>query len=207
MCLLWALCCVWRTRVFLLKQVCFQAKFLMQDLKNKMCYWEMVHKLTTSIVCYIQLFCVTEILEETKILLGLWEILQIGLQVQLPGVWLRRIWMVSFILYILYSMYIIHTVKCSMFKKEKEQNNVVLTFVSAVMLTLLWSSESCHTVVIRAIRWRAVHLCTDAHVYMYVYITYTSQCDFQLLKEENPFLKYFLPCCFHYPDLALHSDS
>lgn len=31
----------------------------------------MVHKLTTSIVCYIQLFCVTEILEETKILLGL----------------------------------------------------------------------------------------------------------------------------------------
>lgn len=94
-----------------------------------------------------------------------------------------------------------------MFKKEKEQNNVVLTFVSAVMLTLLWSSESCHTVVIRAIRWRAVHLCTDAHIYMYVYITYTSQCDFQLLKEENPFLKYFLPCCFHYPDLALHSDS
>lgn len=46
----------------------------------------MVYKLTALIVCYIHLFCVTEILEEIKILLGLREILQIRSQVQLPSV-------------------------------------------------------------------------------------------------------------------------
>lgn len=63
----------------------------------------------------IQSFCVAETLEETKILLGLWEILQIREQVQLPSVWLCWNWVVSLIL----------NVYCTLWQKI----SVVLTLI------------------------------------------------------------------------------